>query len=385
MASRIGFVSTYPPTQCGLATFTASLNLALTGQQGTVGNDADEGIVVRLVEDAAQALQSARPGTELIAGDQASARASARLLNSCDTVILQHEFGIYGGRDGEDILRLLGQLQVPTVVVLHTVLTDPTRHQQAVLQAVVAAADAVVTMTAAAHQRLIAHYEVDTAKVRIIAHGAPAPAASPPGQRARFGDASPLILTWGLIGPGKGIEWAVDAMGLLADLRPVPRYLVAGQTHPKVRARDGEAYRDALTDRIRELDLSATVRLDGQYRDLAELTALVASADVVLLPYDSTDQVTSGVLTEAVAAGKPVVATRFPHARELLGDGTGIVVAHRDPGAIAAALRRVLTSRDVAAAMAARAAATTAHLLWPAVADQYRDLLAHVVRERIAA
>jgi polysaccharide biosynthesis protein PslF len=378
MAVRIGFVSTYPPTQCGLATFTAALNSALTG------DNLDEGVVVRLLEDATQSRHIA-PGAGLVAGDHQSMGASAQLLNTCDAVILQHEFGIYGGRDGEDILRLLGQLQVPTVVVLHTVLTDPTRHQQAVLQAVVEAADAVVTMTATAHERLVANYEVDRDKLRIIAHGAPAPAAPPDDLRTRFSNGSPLILTWGLIGPGKGVEWAVEAMALLTDVRPAPRYLVAGQTHPKVRNRDGEAYRDALSAQIRRLHLSTAVRLDGQYRDLAALGELIASADVVLLPYDSTDQVTSGVLIEAVAAGKPVVATGFPHARELLGDGTGIVVAHRDPVAIAAALRSVLTRRDVATAMAARASATMPHLLWSAVAEQYRGLLAQLVRKRIAA
>jgi polysaccharide biosynthesis protein PslF len=378
MAVRIGFVSTYPPTQCGLATFTASLNTALTG------DDVDAGVVVRLIEDTGQSRPTAA-GAELLAGDYPSMAASAQLLNTCDVVILQHEFGIYGGRDGEDILRLLGQLQVPTVVVLHTVLTGPTRHQQAVLQSVVDAADAVVTMTATAQERLIANYEVDRHKLRIIAHGAPAPAAPSKDVRTHFSNGSPLILTWGLIGPGKGVEWAIDAMALLADLRPAPRYLVAGQTHPKVRDREGEDYRDALSAQIRRLNLSTAVGLDGQYRDLTALGELIASADVVLLPYDSTDQVTSGVLIEALAAGKPVVATGFPHAREVLGDGTGIVVAHRDPVAIAAALRSVLTGRDVATAMAARASATMPHLLWSAVAEQYRGLLAHVVRERIAA
>jgi glycosyltransferase involved in cell wall biosynthesis len=240
-------------------------------------------------------------------------------------------------------------------------------------------------MTATAHERLVANYEVDRDKLRIIAHGAPAPAAQPEGVRARSSNGSPLILTWGLLGPGKGVEWAVEAMALLRDVQPAPHYLVAGQTHPKVRNRDGEAYRDELSARIRRLDLSTVVRLDGQYRDLSALGELIASADVVLLPYDSTEQVTSGVLIEAVAAGKPVIATGFPHACELLGDGTGIIVAHRDPVAIAAALRSVLTGNDVATAMAARASATMPHLLWSAVAEQYRRLLAQVVRERIAA
>jgi glycosyltransferase involved in cell wall biosynthesis len=301
-------------------------------------------------------------------------------------VILQHEFGVYGGRDGEDVLRLLAQLRVPTIVVLHTVLANPAPHQRTVLEAVVAAADAVVTMTLAAHNRLDAGYAVDMSKVSIIAHGAPA--FRPPAARAlrpRFSDGTPIVLTWGLLGPGKGIEWGIEAMALLSDVQPAPHYVIAGKTHPKVVAREGEAYREGLSARMRGLGVATSVRFDAQYRDAAALTELVDSADVVLLPYDSTDQVTSGVLIEAVAAGKPVVATEFPHAVELLSGGAGIVVPHRDPVAIAAALHRILTRRDVAASMAAKAAATTAQVHWPAIAAQYRQLVGRVISEGIAA
>jgi glycosyltransferase involved in cell wall biosynthesis len=173
-------------------------------------------------------------------------------------------------------------------------------------------------------------------------------------------------------------------MALLADLRPAPRYLVAGQTHPKVVLRDGESYRAALTERVRRLGLAPTVSFDGHYRDGPALAELVASADAVLLPYDSVDQVTSGVLVEAVAAGKPVVATGFPHAVELLDGGAGIVVAHRDPVAIAGALRAILTRSSVAARMSEAAAATVPQP-WPAVADSYRALSRRLISAAVAA
>ena len=154
------------------------------------------------------------------------------------------------------------------------------------------------------------------------------------------------MLTWGLIGPGKGIEWGIEAMAALADLYPTPRYVVAGQTHPKVLLRDGEAYRERLKAQVAALELGAHVSFDSRYRDNVALGELVDAADVVLLPYDSTDQVTSGVLIEAVAARKPVVATRFPHAIELLGNGAGLLVPQKNPAAIAAALRTLLTDRE---------------------------------------
>ena len=376
MSTRFGFVSTFPPTQCGLATFTAALRGAL------LHSTTDEGWVVRLVE--APGLQ---PGDEVVAeliiDDSASLRRAAAQLNLCDVAIMQHEYGIYGGADGSEILHLLDQVRVPCVVVLHTVLTQPTPHQRQVLEAVMAKADAVVAMTVTARERLAARYAVDMTKVCVIAHGAaarPTTMAEPTFRLEQF-----TVLTWGLLGPGKGIEWGIEAMAMLRDLQPAPRYVVAGQTHPKVLLHEGDAYRDRLREQVRQAELESVVTFDGHYRSTAALASLVRSANVVLLPYDSTEQVTSGVLIEALAAGKPVVATRFPHAAEVLAGGAGLLVPHRDPAAIAAALRSVFTRGDMMTRMAAAAAATAPQLLWPVIADQYRELAARLIMPSVAA
>jgi polysaccharide biosynthesis protein PslF len=373
---RFGFVSTFPPTQCGLATFTASLRGAL------LHSTTDEGWVVRLVDAPAEP-----PGDEvvapLIAGDSASLRRAAARLNLCDVVIVQHEYGVYGGADGSEVLHLLDQLRAPSVVILHTVLTDPTPHQRQVLESVIAKADAVVTMTMTARERLAAGYAADMTKICIIPHGAPAPQTTMAEPAFRTGQFT--VLTWGLLGPGKGIEWGIEAMALLRDLKPMPRYMVAGQTHPKVLLREGEAYRDRLREQVRRAELASWINFDGHYRNTGALASLVRSADVVLLPYDSTEQVTSGVLIEAVAAGKPVVATPFPHASELLAGGAGLLVPYRDPAAIAAALRSLITRRDVITKMAATATATAPQLLWPAIADQYRELSGRLIAASLAA
>src|SRR5579859_8123005 len=326
MTTRFGFVSTFPPTQCGLATFTAALRGAL------VRSTADEGWVVRLVD-----TPEPRPGNEVVAqltsNDSASLRLAAEQLNLCDVAIVQHEYGVYGGADGSEILDLLDQVRVPCIVVLHTVLTDPTPHQRQVLESVIAKADAVVAMTMTARERLAAGYAVDMTKVSIIAHGAPAPQTTMAEPTFRTGQFT--VLTWGLLGPGKGIEWGIEAMAMLRDLQPMPRYTVAGQTHPKVLLREGDTYRDRLREQVRQGGLGPWINFEGHYRNTGALASLIRSADVVLLPYDSAEQVTSGVLIEAVAAGKPVVATRFPHATEVLAGGAGLLVPHRDPAAIA--------------------------------------------------
>lgn len=374
MTTRFGFVSTYPPTICGLATFTSSLFAELVTSAG------NEGAVIRVVETP-QPFVSAEVVGELVAGDPRSAYSAAAVLNAGDIAIVQHEYGVFGGADGDEVVALLAALTVPSVVVLHTVLSAPTPHQKSVLESVATLADAVVTMTATAHDRLASRYDVDMRKVSVIPHGAPAIRHHPPTLRTD----RPTVLTWGLIGPGKGIEWGIEAMSALGDLYPAPRYVVAGQTHPKVLLRDGEAYRERLKAQVAELALTGHVSFDSRYRDNASLGELVDSADVVLLPYDSTDQVTSGVLIEAVAALKPVIATRFPHAVELLSDGAGLLVPQKNPAAIAAALRTLLTQPDLAAGMTRAAGATAPELLWSAVGERYLDLAGRLIRSRVAA
>ncbi|MGB8020045.1 MAG: glycosyltransferase [Candidatus Nanopelagicales bacterium] len=378
MAVSFGMLTTFPPTQCGLATFSQALTAHLIASGAGVS-------VVRVLDspEAAQPLVT----HQWVTGEHGGEKRAARALNRHDIVLVQHEYGIFGGDDGADVLTVLDDVRVPIVTVLHTVLTAPTPNQRRVLADVVAASSVVVTMTQTARRRLIDGWGVEPDKVIVIAHGAEAnraPAHEVDTSRwvaaGRADDATapdgrhpkrPSILTWGLLGPGKGIEWAVEAMAELADLDPRPMYRIVGQTHPRVVEHAGEAYREALMAQVSRLGLDDHVTFDGRYLDGAKLRAIVRAADIILLPYDSREQVTSGVLTEAVVAGKPVVSTRFPHAVELLSDGAGLLVPQGDAPAIRGALRRLLTQPLLAedTARAARALAPT--LLWPAVAAQY--------------
>ncbi|GGO66719.1 glycosyltransferase [Nonomuraea cavernae] len=373
MACTYGFLSTHPPTQCGLATFNSALAAHLTrgGTSGGIVRVAAEGDDIRLLPEVVHTWAPGGPG-----GWQAAASA----LCDFDVAIVQHEYGIYPGANGRDVLPLIRSLTVPVIVVLHTVLTGPTVAQRALLEQIVAAADAIVTMTGTARDRLLAGYRVDAGKVSVIPHGAPDHTRVRARRRLR-----PHLLTWGLLGPGKGIEWALRALALLTDLTPPPAYTVAGKTHPKVLEFQGEAYRDSLFEISERLGISGAVRFDPLYRDEASLRRLVRSADIVVLPYDSPEQVTSGVLIEAVAAGVPVVATSFPHAVELLSGGPGLLVPHGDPVALAAAIRRVITEPGLAGELAARTQALVPALLWPAVAARYHVLARSLLAERPVA
>ena len=363
MTINYGMLSTHPPTRCGLATFNSALAAELI-------TDATAGGVVRVIGPGDD--ESPGPGVVHTWSNGAAGgwQGGADALNTFDVAVVQHEYGIYPGADGADVLHLLDRLTVPTIIVLHTVLAQPSVGQKAVLERVVAAADAVVTMTTSGRDRLLVGYDVDAAKVSVIPHGVSAVADPAPVRAARA-----QLLTWGLLGPGKGIEWVLRALARLRDLDPAPHYTIAGQTHPKVVAREGEAYRDRLHRLGVLLGVAQAVTYRADYLDPTVLSRLIASTDVVVLPYDSREQVTSGVLIEAVAAGVPVVATAFPHAVELVSDEVGVIVPHQDPAALAQAIRLVL-KRPPTIPPAVPA------MRWNAVAAHYDELAHRLIRTR---
>jgi glycosyltransferase involved in cell wall biosynthesis len=354
-----------------LATFSA----ALAG--GLVANGAEVSVV--RVSDGSPTSSKLVVG-DLVNNSASSVAASVELLDRSDVVVVQHEYGLYGGPDGDEVLEILDGIDVPSIVIAHTILRNPTPHQRSVLEAVAALASQVVVMSEAARERLCAQFDVDPSTVVTIPHGATGPGRRLPLDLRK----RPTMLTWGLIGPGKGIERVIDAMQQLQDLPMRPRYLVAGRTHPKVLASNGESYRDARIEQARRIGVEGSVVFDPAYRDVASLDALIQSCAVVVLPYDSKDQVTSGVLVDAVAAGKPVVATAFPHAVELLAGGAGIVVDHDDPDALALALRRVLTEPGLAERMSVEAARLAPSMAWSVVATAYLDLADRLLSERLA-
>jgi glycosyltransferase involved in cell wall biosynthesis len=364
----ICFVGTYPPTHCGLATFGASLRDAIQPPRSGV---------IRVLEEP-EPPNRPEVTAEWYMGDRLSRNAALAEMREYDIAILQHEYGIYGGDDGEEVVGFVRASPIPVIAVLHTVLSDPSPHQRLVLEELMEAADVLVTMTDAARRRLISVHDVSPDRVIVVAHGAPPNIEGP----RIIHRPEPVVLTWGLIGPGKGLEYGVESMRHLADLNPAPVYVIAGQTHPKVRLRQGERYRDALRKQAADEGVSDRVVFEDRYLDTPSLRALIRSADVVLLPYESREQISSGVLVEAISAGKPVVATAFPHAIEQLSSACGIVVPHEDPVSIAKALRRLLTDDALADSMRDQAVLEAKQLAWPEIGREYVRLAQRVLAER---
>jgi glycosyltransferase involved in cell wall biosynthesis len=328
---RLGMLSAHKESMCGDAMFSAGLADALTG----IGADVS---VVTSVD-------------------------AALSLNDADVAVIQQ-----GSGDGDAVVDLMDQLLVPTIVIAHTSSRYPARQHRSVLRAVAAAASQVVVVSHAAGRRLCADYAIDSRKVVMIPRGASVPA------NAKVRRDRPTIVTWGLLRRGKGIECAIEAMCSLRDVAGDPRYVVAGRTDPRELATDGEAYRDSLIEHARRCGVADSVQFDGRFRNGEMLSVLAQSATAIVLPYDSRDLAVSGVLVDAIANGRPVVATAFPHARELLSTGAGIVVEHGDPDALAAALRRVLTQPRLSGDMAAEARRIAPELAWPTVAGAYLRL-----------
>ena len=369
--ASICFVSTYPPTVCGLASYTASLANAVAGSRGSRAGLG----VVDLVKGP---IRASGPDTTFShrAGNAASLRKATWVLNSYDTVSIQHEFGIFGGPDGDEVLDLISGLTVPSAVTFHTVLDYPTPHQRMIIDSLSEMADRLVVMSRTAAERLILRYGVDAERIDVIPHGVDTRFAGP---SLVAGD-RPLVLTWGLIGPGKGLESVVEAFAGLLDLDPRPRYLIAGATHPNVRADSGEAYREGLVSLVHRFGVEDLVEFDDRYFDRATLARLVRSADLVVLPYSSIEQVTSGVLVEAIAASKPVIATQFPHAVELLSGGAGITVPHGDSGALSAALRRLLTDQRLSSRMTREARQIADGWYWPIIGRRCGSMMSGLGR-----
>lgn len=362
MFPRIAMVSTYPPTQCGIATFAESLTRSLV----------QAGAPVEVIDLPSGPESAPHDGILHRHRGPQDLAVTARLLDSFDAVILQHEFGIWDGDDGVGIVDLIGSLATPVITVLHTVPAVATGGQRRALQGILDLSDALVVLSHSAHRQLLREFAVRPGTLAMIPHGATAlwhlrPHEATDGHR-------PRILTWGLLGHGKGLEWGIRAMALLRDRGLRLEYVIAGATHPQVRRTQGEAYRQSLVELAERLGVSGSVRLADDYMSDDGLVALMREASAFLLPYDSRDQITSGVLVEAIAAGGPVVATRFPHATELLSTGAGVLVDHQDPLAIADALEGIVRDGATSKRMRERSRALADDLAWERVGAEYLGL-----------
>jgi glycosyltransferase involved in cell wall biosynthesis len=358
LSQRVVTVTTFPPTRCGIARFSDSLLRALDARGQPVS-------VARLVGPRDTPSSDHRVLVEFDPSSAIGIERARKVLSRYSAVIVQHEFGIYGPSDGEAVVDLVADLETRVMTVLHTVPFRPSPNQRRILEELAAHSDVVSVPSHSARVALEDVYGISAAGVAVLPHGSAWTPVDPrPGIRRR-------LLTWGLLGPGKGIERAFAALAPLRLLSPAPQYQVVGQIHPNILRRQGPAYRESLVQLADDLNVADMVEFDDSYQSEESLYRTVTEADVIVLPYDNDEQVCSGVLTEAITAGRPVVATNFPHARELLGSGAGILVDHDDIEGMTAAIRQLLTD-DFAYRRAVEEARSVAHRLsWSTIARRH--------------
>ena len=338
----------------------------------------DKGVQATVVRVAdGSPCTSPRVVGELDSGCAKSVAAGAELLNRSDAVIIQHANGLFGGQDGAEVLDVIEALRVPLIVVIRTVQRTPSAHQRLVLDAIAARADQLIATSRSAAEHLCSGYGVSSRAITVIPEGPTIPTGKAVVRRGR-----PTVLTCGLLRPGKGIERVIEAMGSLHSLPGQPRYLIAGPTDPEELAAHGEAYRQSLKEQVRRMGLEGTVVFDERHRAGATLAELLQTAAVVVLPYDSTDQVCSGMLIDAITAGRPTVSTAFPYAVELMAQGAGTVVGHDDPEKLISALSQVLTQPRLAGTMAAEARRLAQEMSWQVIAARYHTVVRSALAQR---
>ncbi|WP_188964166.1 glycosyltransferase family 4 protein [Deinococcus aquiradiocola] len=367
-------IGNHAPRQCGIATFTADVARALPVERVSVVamNDGHTypyppEVVFAIEQDALD---------EYVSG--------AERINALrpDVVCVQHEYGIYGGPAGAYLLTLLRGLDAPIVTTLHTVLETPSAEQRAVLEELCALSAGIVVMSARAVDILV-RQGVPRGRVRLIHHGVPDLTGDPATEKARLGVGErPLILTFGLIGRGKGLDTAVRALPDVVRAHPDALYLILGATHPHVLRHEGEAYREELLALARELGVQDNLRMDNRFVELDDLKRYLTAADVYLTPYPNPAQITSGTLAYAVGNGKAVVSTPYWYAEELLADGRGVLTPFGEPRAMGEALSALLSDPHARAGMGARAEVFGEAMRWPAVGAAYAEVFGQVQPRR---
>ncbi|MEZ0388983.1 MAG: glycosyltransferase family 4 protein, partial [Verrucomicrobium sp.] len=383
LSGCIAFLGGFEPRQCGIATFTHDLCEAVSAQApsalciaGAV-NDRPEGY-----------KYPPRVRFELQEKDLDSYRRTADYLNfnNVDVLCVQHEFGIYGGTAGSHLLALLKEVRMPVVTTLHTVLQEPNVDQRKVMKELAMRSDRLVVMAKKGAEILREVYAVPDSKIDIIPHGIPDIAFSDSASyKTQFGvDGRVVLLTFGLLGPGKGIEHAIEALPAIIKEHPNVVYLVLGATHPHLVAREGERYRLSLERLAEERGVKEHVIFYNRFVSLDDLKEFIGATDIYLTPYLNVAQITSGTLAYVFGAGKAVVSTPYWHAQELLAEGRGILVPFRDPAAIAAGVCLYLNDPELLDHTREQAFQQGREMIWPAVAQRYLDTFQHARSDRRA-
>jgi len=367
----------YLPRQCGIATFTTDLAQALAA------DNLDVQVDVVAMSDHPETVYPERVKRRVEASEHEEYHTAADFLNAggYDVLSVQHEYGIFGGEDGDYLLTLLRAVKMPIVTTLHTVLRDPTPSQRTVTAELLQLSERVVVMSQLAVGILEAEYALSQDRIDLIPHGIPDfSSAVIPNIKEALGIEGSMILTFGLLSPDKGIQYVIEAMPKILEADPGAVYVVLGATHPKVIAHAGESYRNSLLELVSTLGIEDSVRFVDRFVSQEELVTYLGEADVYVTPYLNPKQITSGTLAYALGAGKAVVSTPYLYAEELLSDGRGLLVPFRNSEAIADAIISLHSSDVAREQMLLRANQFGIQMQWPQIGKRYANTFSEAIQ-----
>ncbi|MCI1956188.1 MAG: glycosyltransferase family 4 protein [Oscillospiraceae bacterium] len=373
---KIGFLSTYPPRECGIATFTQDLVRALKQESGL-----KTGVIA--ISD-----KEYRYGGDVLfefpQQDRKSYADAAERINRSDlqALVVEHEYGIYGGDSGEYLRYLLGGVKKPVVATLHTVLPEPKEKEKEILQALCRKSEKVVTMAGNTRRILRDVYGVEPGKITVIPHGVPAfdvPPREELKKQAHLENRT-VVSTFGLISPGKGLEYGIEAVARAAKKHPEVLYLILGRTHPVVVRQEGEAYRERLEKAVDDLGVRQNVRFVNKYLTKEELVRYLQLSDIYMTPYLAKDQAVSGTLAYAAGYGRVIVSTPYLYAQEMLADGRGMLAKFRDADSLAGCINFLIEHPDERKSMEQKTLRLGREMTWDRVAGRYAETFREVCR-----
>lgn len=365
---RIALVGNFAPRQCGIATFTTDI----FEQLGTFHPEVT--IDVYALQDASEPVEHQHVRHEIERDARESYALAARHMNEdgVDAVWIQHEFGIFGGEAGEHVLELVDRVAAPLVITMHTVLSRPSPAQEAIVRRLVQRAGRLMVMSEAGRDLLIQRYRAEPSRVVVVEHGAPDRplrlSAEAPGKPR-------TMMTFGLLGPGKGLETAIEALPAIVARHPDVVYRIVGSSHPNELRAHGERYRQSLEELAARLGVANHIEWVNRFLDTTELIAMIEECDIYVTPYLGLDQSTSGTLSYAVALGRAIVSTPYVHAREVLSATGGVLVEPHDAAGIADAVNRLLDDPDELRALQLKTYRRGRRTVWRHFAANSRRLL----------
>lgn len=367
------FVGTYPPIKCGIATFTKDLTTAVN-----LLNPNKLSEIIAVTPRGENPTYPWEVSHKIEYDNKEDYIKAAQYINKegFDVVCIQHEYGIFGGKDGEYILEFAKQLETPLIITLHTVLETPSPNQKRIIKELSEIAKVMVVMSQTPKDRLIKQHKVEPGKIVIIPHGIPDLPFSSSELWKNLLDAEGkfIIGSFGLLGPNKGYEHLIKALPAVIKKHPEAVGLIAGETHPKVKEKYGEKYRESLVELTKKLGIKDRVFFLNRYFSLQELTSIIQAMDIFIAPYTNPQQISSGALAYAIGCGRACVATPFAYAKEHLSDKRGILVPFDDSEKLSEALNYLIENPEEREKMAHSSYLLGRKMTWVKVADAYTDI-----------